>query len=90
MNYIAFTDNAARQVIDSTTIFDEFVRVKAQAQPYAGGMLRAAFTFVVSEALLAEYCAALVSVSGVMLAIAVLPLPVATVCNMEPSAGLVI
>lgn len=38
MNYIALSDNAARQVIDSTTIFDEFVRVKAQAQPYAGGM----------------------------------------------------
>jgi hypothetical protein len=38
MNYIALSDNAARQVIDSTTIFNEFVRVKAQAQPYAGGM----------------------------------------------------
>jgi len=38
MNYIALSDNAARQVIDSTTIFDEFVRVKNQVLPYAGGM----------------------------------------------------
>lgn len=38
MDYIPLSDNAARQVIDSTTIFDEFVRVKSQARPYAGGM----------------------------------------------------
>ena len=38
MNYIALSDNAARQVIDSTTVFDEFVRVKSQMRPYAGGM----------------------------------------------------
>ena len=38
MNYIALSDNAARQVIDSTTVFDEFVRVKRQVRPYAGGM----------------------------------------------------
>lgn len=38
MDYIPLSDNAARQVIDSTTIFDEFVRVKARARPYAGGM----------------------------------------------------
>lgn len=38
MDYIPLSDNAARQVIDSTTIFDEFVRVKAQARPYTGGM----------------------------------------------------
>jgi len=38
MNYIALSDNAARKVIDSTTIFDEFVRVKNQVLPYAGGM----------------------------------------------------
>ncbi|MBK5205965.1 MAG: hypothetical protein JJD98_11325 [Polaromonas sp.] len=30
MDYIPLSDNAARQVIDSTTIFDEFVRVKAR------------------------------------------------------------
>lgn len=38
MNYIPLSDNAARQVIDSTTIFNEFVRVKVQARAYAGGM----------------------------------------------------
>lgn len=38
MDYIPLSDNAARQVIDSTTIFDEFVRVNNQARPYAGGM----------------------------------------------------
>lgn len=38
MNYIALSDNAARQVIDSTTIFHEFVRVKNQARVYVGGM----------------------------------------------------
>ena len=38
MDFIPLSDNAARQVIDSTTIFDEFVRVKARARPYAGGM----------------------------------------------------
>lgn len=38
MDYLPLPDNAARQVIDSTTVFDEFVRVRAQARPYAGGM----------------------------------------------------
>ena len=38
MDYIALSDNAARQVIDSTTIYDELVRVKARAGSYAGGM----------------------------------------------------
>lgn len=38
MDYIPLPDNAARQAIDSTTVFDEFVRVQAQARPYAGGM----------------------------------------------------
>lgn len=38
MNYLPLSDNAARQVIDSTTIFNEFSRVKAQAQAYAGSM----------------------------------------------------
>ncbi len=38
MDYIALSDNTARQVIDSTTLFEEFVRVKNRAKPYAGGM----------------------------------------------------
>ena len=38
MDYLPLSDNAARQVIDSTTVFDELVRVQAQARPYAGGM----------------------------------------------------
>ena len=38
MDYLPLSDNAARQLIDSTTIFDEFRRVLAQARPYAGGM----------------------------------------------------
>lgn len=38
MDYLPLSDNAARQVIDSTTVFDEFVRVKALARQYAGGM----------------------------------------------------
>ena len=37
-NYIALSDNAVRQVIDSTTVFTEFCRVKTQARPYAGSM----------------------------------------------------
>lgn len=38
MDYLPLSDNAARQVIDSTTIFNEFVRVRVQARRYAGGM----------------------------------------------------
>ncbi len=38
MDYIPLSDNTARQVIDSTTIFDEFRRVQKQARQYAGGM----------------------------------------------------
>ena len=38
MDYTPLPDNAARQAIDSTTVFNEFVRVQAQARPYAGGM----------------------------------------------------
>jgi hypothetical protein len=38
MDFIPLSDNAARQVIDSTTIFDEFVRVQTQAHQYTGGM----------------------------------------------------
>lgn len=38
MDYLPLPDNAARQLIDSTTVFDEFMRVRAQARTYAGGM----------------------------------------------------
>lgn len=38
MNYVPLPDNAARQAIDSTTIFTEHRRVKTQAQPYVGSM----------------------------------------------------
>jgi len=38
MDYLPLPDNAARQLIDSITIFDEFRRAEAQARPYTGGM----------------------------------------------------
>ena len=38
MHYIPLSDNAARQVIDSSTVFDEYRRVRAQARRYEGGM----------------------------------------------------
>ena len=38
MDYIPLADNAARQVIDSTTLFDEFHRVLGEARPFEGGM----------------------------------------------------
>ena len=38
MDYIPLPDNAARQVIDSTTVFTEHQRVKDQARRYAGSM----------------------------------------------------
>ncbi len=38
MDFIPLSDNATRQVIDSTTLFDEFVRVQKQARQYAGGI----------------------------------------------------
>ena len=38
MNYIPLPDNAARQVIDSMTVFTEYQRVKDEAQRYAGSM----------------------------------------------------
>lgn len=38
MDYLPLSDNAARQVIDATTVFDEFLRVQALARQYAGGM----------------------------------------------------
>lgn len=38
MHYVSLPENSVRQVIDATTLFTEFRRVKAQAQPYAGSM----------------------------------------------------
>jgi hypothetical protein len=38
MNYLPIPDNAARQLIDSITVFSEFSRVKKQAKNYAGSM----------------------------------------------------
>ena len=38
MDFIPLPDNASRQVIDSTTVFDEYRRVQAEAGKYAGGM----------------------------------------------------
>lgn len=38
MDYLLLPDNAARQVIDSMTVFAEHRRVQAEAAKYAGGM----------------------------------------------------
>jgi hypothetical protein len=38
MDYIPLSDNAARQAIDATTVFEELRRVDTQAARYAGGM----------------------------------------------------
>lgn len=38
MNYLPLGDNAARQLIDSTTIFEECRRVEARARKFIGGM----------------------------------------------------
>lgn len=38
MDCIPISDNAARQVIDATTVFDAFMRVQKQARQYAGGI----------------------------------------------------
>lgn len=38
LNYLPLSDNAARQAIDSSTVFEEFCRTKAEALKYAGGM----------------------------------------------------
>ena len=38
MNYLPLSDNAARQVIDASTIFEEWRRVEKEARPYVGGM----------------------------------------------------
>lgn len=38
MNFLPVPDSAARQVIDSVTVFAEFQRVRGEARPYAGSM----------------------------------------------------
>ena len=38
MLYLPLPDNAARQIIDSSTVFGEWRRAVAQARPYSGGM----------------------------------------------------
>jgi hypothetical protein len=38
MDYLPLPDNAARQFIDSATIFEEYTRVQVQARKFSGGM----------------------------------------------------
>jgi hypothetical protein len=38
MDYIPLSDNAARQVVDSNTLFEEYHRVRTEARKYEGGM----------------------------------------------------
>lgn len=38
MDYLSLSDNAARQVIDASTIFEEWRKVEKEARPYSGGM----------------------------------------------------
>ena len=38
MNYLPISDNAARQIIDASTIWAEYLKARVSAQPYAGGM----------------------------------------------------
>ena len=38
MDFLPLPDNAARQLIDSITVFDEYMRVQGQARRYSGGM----------------------------------------------------
>ena len=38
MNYLPVSDSAARQIIDASTIFEEWRKVMKEARPYAGGM----------------------------------------------------
>jgi hypothetical protein len=38
MDYVPASDNAARQVADSTSIFDELIRTQALPRKNAGGM----------------------------------------------------
>ncbi len=39
MDYTPFSDNAARQVIDSTTLFEEYHRVRSEARKYEGACI---------------------------------------------------
>ena len=50
MDYIPLPDNAARQVIDSITVFEEHARVRVEARRFAGGMYwkqQGAYTYLV-------------------------------------------
>ena len=38
MRYLTLDDNTARQLIDSLSIYGEYLRVDAQARSYQGGM----------------------------------------------------
>lgn len=38
MNYLPISDNAARQIIDASTIWAEYRKARAAARPYVGGM----------------------------------------------------
>src|SRR5665647_2033040 len=38
MNYLPISDNAARQIIDASSIWTEYLKALASAKPYAGGM----------------------------------------------------
>ncbi len=38
MNYLPISDNAARQIIDASSIWAEYLKALTSAQPYAGGM----------------------------------------------------
>ena len=38
MDYLPLTDNAARQVVDSMTVFAAHRRVQVEAMTFAGGM----------------------------------------------------
>ncbi|HVZ46887.1 MAG TPA: GSU2403 family nucleotidyltransferase fold protein [Ramlibacter sp.] len=38
MDFLPLPDSAARQLIDSATVFDEYRRVRGQARTYSGGM----------------------------------------------------
>lgn len=38
MRYLPLSDNAARQLIDSCTVWDAYLQARAKAAPYAGGM----------------------------------------------------
>ena len=38
MNYLPISDNAARQIVDPTTIWTEYRKAQVSARPCAGGM----------------------------------------------------